>query len=170
MGRETINFETFESSTGEKKATTWTYNEKEKGIIILHLKDFVAPTPKYSKISKTKTRYWIESSTDCYRRLKNLQYGRDLKYDWLMNFPITKFEVIKSNNSNAIIYGQSSKELDLQYFEKAIVYHYIRKYGLGSVRCPHISADSLHENRILQELEIANYRNDYSDIVFNADL
>ena len=170
MGRETINFETFESSTGEKKATTWTYNEKEKGIIILHLKDFVAPTPKHSKISKTKTRYWIESSTDCYRRLKNLQYGRDLKYDWLMNFPITKFEVIKSNNSNAIIYGQSSKELDLQYFEKAIVYHYIRKYGLGSVRCPHISADSLHENRILQELEIANYRNDYSDIVFNADL
>ena len=126
--------------------------------------------PPHSKVSKTKTRYWIESSTDCYRRLKNLQYGRDLKYDWLMNFPITKFEVIKSNNTNAIIYGQSSKELDLQYFEKAIVYHYIRKYGLGSVRCPHISADSLHENRILQELEIANYRNDYSDIVFNADL
>ena len=170
MGRETISFETFDSASGEKKASTWSYNEREKGIIILHLKDFVSPTPKHQKVSKTKTRYWIESSVDCYRRLKLLQYGKELKYDWLLNFPIVDYEIIKSTNHNAIIYGNSAKELDLQYFEKAIVYHYIRKYGLAFVRCPHISADSLHENRILQELEIANYKNDYSDIEFNADL
>lgn len=170
MGRETVSFEIFDSSTGEKKPTSWNYNQKEKGVIILQLKDFVSPTPKHKKVSNTKTRYWIEASTDCYRRLKHLQYGRDLKYDWLMNFPIVDYEIIKSNNTNTIVYGHSAKELDLQYFEKAIVYHYIRKYGLDNIRCPHISADSLPENRILQELEVASYRNDYSDIVFNADL
>lgn len=170
MGRETVSFEIFDTSTGEKKPTSWNYNQKEKGVIILKLKDFVAPTPKHKKVSNTKTRYWIEASTDCYRRLKHLQYGRDLKYDWLINFPIVDYEIIKSNNTNAIVYGHSAKELDLQYFEKAIVYHYIRKYGLGHVRCPHISAETLPENRILQELEVASYRNDYSDIVFNADL
>ena len=170
MPREIVQFEIFDSSTGKKKPHSWNYEEKEKGVIILKLRDFVAPTPKHQKISKTKTRYWIESSTDCYSRSKHLQYGRNLRYDWLINFPIVDFEIIKSNNTNAIIYGNSAKELDLQYFEKAIVYHYIRKFGINSVRCSHISPDTLNENRILQELEVANYRNDYSDIKFNADL